>query len=102
MVIEVTVDAGKVTKSEVKSVSVRSQDGHPIIDNPKLQPYLSVPSLANVKTWRFAPGERGTFIVTYTYRIDGRETPTPESPTVILDLPTSVTVTARPYRPTTT
>jgi hypothetical protein len=100
--IEVTVENGKVAKSEVKSVVVCSQEGRPIVDNPKLQPYLSIPSVENVKTWRFAPEERDTFIVTYTYRIEGAETSKPESPTVVLDLPTTVTITARPVKTTTT
>jgi hypothetical protein len=63
-------------------------------------PYLAVPSVENVRTWRFVPEKRATFIVKYMYRIEGEETLVPENPRVELDLPSLVTVIAKPFKPT--
>jgi TonB family protein len=82
--IEVTVDKGSVVDAQIKS------DG---------SPYLSNPSLANVKTWQFQPEGHTTFSVTYVYKIAGEQTLLPENPRVELDLPRLVTVTARPFKP---
>jgi hypothetical protein len=100
--IEVTVKDGKVIKAHVQRARVEQGSARETRDNSKLAEYLSVPSLENVKTWRFVPEGFGTFVVTYTYRIEGTETPLPENPTVFLDPPRSITVTARPFKPTVT
>lgn len=83
--IQVTVEKGAVVDAQVKSQS---------------SPYLSNPSVANVKTWQFQPGDRTTFLVKYVYRIEGEQTSVPENPKVELDLPSLVTVTAKPLKPT--
>jgi len=100
--IEVTVEDGKVVNAEVKRGKVEGASSKVNPDNRVLLDYLSVPSLENVKTWSFVPEGRTTFVVTYTYRIQGTETSSPENPTVLLDLPRSITVSVRPFRPTTT
>ena len=71
-------------------------------ENRELLDYLSVPSLENVRTWRFVPEGRTTFVVTYNYHIQGTETSFPENPTVLLDLPRSISVSVRPFKPTVT
>ena len=82
--IEVTVDKGSVVDAQLQSDS---------------SPYISNPSLANIKTWQFQPEGRTTFSVTYVYKIAGEQTLLPENPRVELDLPRLVTVTARPFKP---
>jgi hypothetical protein len=82
--IQVTVEKGAVVDAQVKSGN---------------SPYLSNPSLANVKTWQFQPGDRTTFLVKYVYRIEGEQTSVPENPKVELELPHLVTITARPLKP---
>jgi hypothetical protein len=99
--VQVTVDKGVVVDAEVKRGTVEvvpaKQDAAGGSEE-KLLPYLSLPSLDNVKSWQFSPEERGTFLVTYVYRIEGTETPLPENPRVEVDLP-RIVVTARPIRP---
>jgi hypothetical protein len=99
---EVTVERGIVTRTELKSAVVRSQDDTVIRDDQKLIPYLLNAVEENLKTWRFASDENTTFRVIYTYRIEGSETAAPVTPIVLLELPTRITVTARPFKPTTT
>jgi hypothetical protein len=67
----------------------------------KLLSYLSLPSVANIKTWQFdpEPGGRTTFSVMYVYKIEGEQTPLPENPKIELDLPRVVKVTVRPFKP---
>jgi len=100
--VEVTIADGKVVNAQTKRVTVAAPSAKENPENSKLAEYLSVPSVENVKTWRFATEERLTFAVTYTYRIKGTETLMPENPTVVLDLPRSITVAARPFKPTVT
>jgi len=99
--IEVTVEDGKVINAELKGGKMEGASSKVNPDNRGLLDYLSVPSLENVKTWRFVPEGRTAFVVTYTYRLQGTETSSPENPTVLLDLPHSITVSVRPFRPTT-
>src|ERR1700733_15959055 len=65
----------------------------------KVGKYLSAPSLANIKHWRFESEERTTFIVRYVYRIEGKETELSENPDVEVNLPL-IEVTAKPVKPT--
>lgn len=82
--IQVTVEGGVVVEAQLKSNG---------------SPYLSNPSLANVKSWQFQVEDRATFLVTYMYRIQGPETKLPENPKIELDLPRVVKVSARPFKP---
>jgi len=82
--IQVTVERGVVVDAQLKSGS---------------SPYLSSPSLANVKSWQFESEDRTAFLVTYVYKIEGGETRLPENPKIELDLPRVVKVTARPFKP---
>jgi hypothetical protein len=102
--IQVTVEKGAVVDAQAKSVDVQISDPEhrAVYDDrakAKVSPYLSNPSLANVKTWQFKPGERTTFLVEYVYRIEGEATVLPENPKIELDLPHLVTITARPLKP---
>lgn len=102
--IQVTVENGVVADATLKLGTVQSQvaaEKTRVNENQgRFLPYLSLPSLANIKTWQFGPEERGTFIVKYVYRIEGEETSLPENPKVELHLPYLVTVTATPFKPT--
>jgi hypothetical protein len=100
--IEVTIEEGKVINAGVKRGRVEGATDNVNPESRVLLDYLSVPSLENVRTWRFAPEGRTTFVVTYNYRIQGTETPFPENPTVLLDLPRSISVNVRPFKPTVT
>lgn len=82
--IQVTVEHGAVTDTQVKSSS---------------SPFLSNPAIANVKTWQFEPTSNATFVVKYVYQIKGKETALLENPRIELDLPHLVTVTSRPIKP---
>lgn len=100
--IQVVVEKGSVVSAQLKSVVVDASNS-PVLSEQgkkKVSPYLSIPSLANVKTWRFDSSGRITFLVRYVYRITGQATPLPESPTVELDFPHLVKITARPFSPT--
>lgn len=83
--VQVTVKQGSVIKVEVKSSK---------------SPFLTNPTIANIKTWQFDPAASATFRVKYSYRIEGNETLLPESPRLELDLPRSVTIIAKPFKPT--
>jgi len=62
--------------------------------------WLTAPTLTNLKTWRFETGFPASFRVAFHYVIKGDPAPPPDNPHVALDLPTGVTVTARPIKPT--
>ena len=102
--IDVTVEKGAVVEAQVKHGIVETQVGGERgavkeEQQAKLLSYLSLPSVANVKTWQFQPEERSTFTVTYVYKIEGEQTPLPENPKIELDLPRVVKVTVRPFKP---
>lgn len=101
--IEVNLRDGAVVDARVKRGTVESQvpRDRPMVsqNQEKYLPYLSVPSLTNVKTWQFEPGASTTFVVSYTYRIEGEETVVPENPRIELDLPRAVRVTVKPVKP---
>ena len=69
--IEVVVEEGKVIHANVKRGKVEGATGRVSTGNAALLDYLSLPSLENVRTWRFEPERRTTFVVTYSYRIQG-------------------------------
>jgi hypothetical protein len=83
--IQVTVVRGSVVGVQVKASS---------------SPFLTNPTVANVKRWKFESGSHTTFPVTYVYAIEGKQTPVPENPRLELDLPRVVRITARPFKPT--
>jgi hypothetical protein len=103
--IQVAVVNGGVVDAHVKSLEIQITDplNHAVYDNQaksKVSPYLSNPSLTNVKTWQFQPEDRADFVVHYIYQIVGEQTSLPENPRVELDLPILVKVTAKPFKPT--
>lgn len=104
--VDVTVEKGTVVDAQIKSGMVETQGAEKRglkkeEQQRKLLSYLSLPSVANVKTWQFdpEPGERTTFSVIYVYKIEGEQTPLPENPKIELDLPRVVKVTVRPFKP---
>jgi hypothetical protein len=103
--IDVTVEKGTVVDARVKRGGVATQGAEKGAvkeeQQEKLLSYLSLPSVANIKTWQFdpEPGGRTTFSVMYVYKIEGEQTSQPENPKIELDLPRVVKVTVRPFKP---
>jgi len=102
--IEVHVANGRVTQPRVIHFSIIPMGGSnkkefTEAEIDKLQPYLTFPTLENLKSWRFQPEERAVFVVKFTYKIEGDETQVPENPRVDWELP-SIKVIARPFKPT--
>lgn len=86
VVVDITVNGGKVVKAEAKSGT------H----------YLVIGALSNLNTWRFDDHVYGTFTITYTYSIAGEETSVPTNPAIEVLPSLDVNITARPVKPTTT
>lgn len=84
VVVRVTVRAGRVVDTDVKSG----------------ESHLQVPTVSNLKTWRFGTDVNGTFTVTYTYAISGEESAGPTNPKVEMLPSLDVHITARPVKPT--
>jgi hypothetical protein len=63
----------------------------------KLLPHIVLPSLDNLKTWKFLPEVQQTCAVTFIYRIEGDETSQPENPRVELDWP-RIKITVKPFK----
>jgi hypothetical protein len=84
VVVQVTVEGGRVVKTDVKSGNR----------------YLESPTVLNLKTWRFAAEVNKTFTVTYTYEISGEESDDPMNPKVEMLPSLDVNILARPFKPT--
>lgn len=99
--IQLVIAKGTVTDAQVKSVVIDCRNCAPLTveGEKKVGKYLSLPSLSNIKNWRFDSEERTTFIVRYVYRIEGEATERPENPDVEVNLPL-ISVTAKPIKPT--
>jgi hypothetical protein len=87
--IRLVIAKGIVTDAQVKSVVIDCHNCAPLTDEgeKRVGKYLSLPSLANIKNWRFDSEERTTFVVRYVYRIEGEETERSENPDVQVNLP---------------
>lgn len=102
--IQIKVENGAICEAQVKEATMEPQlgrkDRYSKAAVDKLLPYLTVPSLSNIKTWRFSPYEQGgTFVVTFIYQLEGEETIELETPKIELALPI-IKVIARPFKPT--
>ena len=99
--IQLVIAKGVVTDAQVKSVVIDCHNCAPLTDEgqKKVGTYLSLPSLTNIKNWRFDSEEKTTFVVRYVYRIEGAETERSENPDVGVNLPL-ISVTAKPIKPT--
>ena len=84
VIVRVTVKNGRV-------VETATQSG---------EPHLQVPTVTNLKTWRFDDQVSGAFTVTYTYEISGEPSETPTNPRVEMLPSLDVKITARPVKPT--
>jgi hypothetical protein len=101
--IQAVVEDGIIKHTQLKRAMIEPQldtKKFTKASEDKLLPYLVTPSLENLKTWKFAPEEKGSFVVTFVYKLEGEETLMPENAKVELDLPLMVKVTAKPFRPT--
>ena len=99
--IQLLIAKGMVTDAQVKSVVIDCRNCAPLTvgGENKVGKYLSLPSLSNIKNWRFDSEGRTTFIVRYVYRIEGEATERQENPDVEVNLPL-ISVTAKPIKPT--
>ena len=84
VVVLVTVKEGRVVDTEVKLG----------------EPHLQVPTVSNLKTWRFDNTVNGQFTVTYTYQISGEPIDGPSNAKVEVLPSLDVNITARPIKPT--
>ena len=84
VVVHVTVKNGRVVET-----AVQSGESH-----------LQVPTISNLKTWRFDDQVSGEFTVTYTYEILGQPTESPTNPSVEMLPSLDVKIRARPVKPT--
>jgi hypothetical protein len=62
-------------------------------------PLLARLTTENIKTWHFSPEAYGTFSITFEYRIEGMDSPTPQNPRIEMRLPAFIRITAAPIRP---
>ena len=94
--------AAKITGRVVVRITVEQATVKDAVIVSSPSPALSEPTIANIKTWRFASGDmrQGSFVSTFEYVIEGKETVEPETPKVQIELPRYVKVTARPVKPT--
>lgn len=81
--VEITVKNGAVTNTDVKF------SAHPM---------LVKATLDNIKTFQFVPDANGTFVTTYTYVLEKKETRFPENPRIEMQLPQFVRIVARPTK----
>jgi TonB family protein len=89
---------GKVTvRVTVKDGLVVQTD---VLSKPSGQRFLETPTVENLKTWHFAADVAGTFTVTYTYEISGKESDDLTNPKVEMLPSLDVKITARPVKPT--
>jgi hypothetical protein len=96
--VRITIQNGGVVNEEVLStettargISGVSKDG---------SPYLTTPTLTNLKSWRFDSDINDSIIVKFTYDIAGTETDRPTNPKVEILPSLDVNITARPVKPT--
>jgi TonB family protein len=87
VIVRVTVKDGLVVQTDVLS-------------KPSGQRFLETPTVENLKTWHFAADVAGTFTVTYTYEISGKESDDLTNPKVEMLPSLDVKITARPVKPT--
>jgi len=99
--IDVTVEDGIVKDAKVKSEIIEPPSGKEkeFQSNAKLLQFLTVPSLENLKTWRFKKEDSGHFVVTFIYKMEGDETLYPVNDKIEMDLPFIFKITARPLMP---
>jgi hypothetical protein len=90
VIVRVTVKNGQIFKTDVLSQ-------HDAVSGQRL---LELPTIANLKTWRFASSVNATFTVNYTYEISGEETIDPTNAKVEILPSLDVTILSRPAKPT--
>jgi hypothetical protein len=92
---------GKVTvRVTIKDGLVAQTDVLPQPDGTSGKRFLETPTVENLKTWRFAADVTGTFTVTFTYEISGKESEDLTNPRVEMLPSLDLRITARPVKPT--
>ncbi len=94
--ILVTVKQGKVVRTELVHAESKGRDAQIWKDGSL---WLTNPTLAYLKTWRFDSDVNTSFLVRFTYKIVGAETDQPTTPTMEVLPSLDVNVTARPVKP---
>lgn len=96
--VRVSVENGKVAKTEIVSAEVRDRSN--VLVSKAASQWLTGPTMENLKSWRFNTDVNDTFVVNYTYEISGTETDGPTNPRVEIFPSLDVKITARPVKPT--
>jgi hypothetical protein len=96
----VTVKDGIIEDIQLKQGIIEPSSNSKITVSDKLLTFLVEPSIENLKTWRFVLEEQGSFTITFVYEMEGEEILFPENPKIELELPVSVKITAKPFKPT--
>jgi hypothetical protein len=94
--LRANVKDGKVVEAEVLSQHLQSRGA--VLKSGS--PYLALPTIENLKTWRFGASVNENLVVTYTYEISGSETEGPTNPKIEILPSLDVHITARPVKPT--
>jgi hypothetical protein len=90
VIVRVTVKDGLMVQTDVLAKPAVASGGR----------LLELPTLENLKTWRFAADVTDAFTVTYTYEISGTETEGLTNAKVEMLPSLDVKITARPVKPT--
>jgi len=97
IVIRVTVQSGKVIKTEIVHARVKNRSQELMPESGAK--WLTLPALENVKSWRFDTDVNSVIVVNYTYEIAGTATDNPTNPRVEISPSLDVNITARPVKP---
>jgi len=96
--VRVTIENGKLVKTEVVDAEVRNRSQMLLPKTGSL--WLTAPTEENLKSWRFDSSVKDAFVVNYDYEISGTETDSPTNPKVEILPSLDVTLIARPVKPT--
>jgi len=94
--VRASLKDGRVVETNVLSENLESRGLILKSDSP----FLTLPTVENLKSWRFNSDVNDTIVVTYTYDISGAETDQPTNPRVEMLPSLDVNITARPVKPT--
>lgn len=96
--VRLTVKDGRVVKTEIVGENVRNRSQEVMSETGAK--WLSMPTIENVKSWRFDTSVNTTFVVNYTYAFAGTATDNLTNPRVEISPSLDVKIIARPVKPT--
>jgi hypothetical protein len=80
-------------------VQVSIKDRQVVVAEGKSGPAMLLKAtIENIKTWRFSTDANTTFLTTFVYRLEGKETSRMQNPKIEMELPVRVTITATPTK----